>query len=76
MKTVNATQFKAECLRLMDDVHHLKTQLIITKRGKPWVKLLPTDLHPPKPFLGGIPDVGQATGDLTEPIDVAWDAET
>ena len=40
-KYVAATEFKANCLRLMDEVAQQRRPIIITKRGKPVAKLIP-----------------------------------
>ena len=41
MKTVPAGEFKAKCLRLMEEVSQTGEPLLITKRGKPLVKVEP-----------------------------------
>ena len=40
-KYVPATEFKANCLRLMDEVAKQRRPIVITKRGKPVAKLVP-----------------------------------
>jgi len=40
-KSINASEFKARCLRVLDDVQATRTEVIITKRGKPVAKLIP-----------------------------------
>jgi prevent-host-death family protein len=40
---INPTEFKAKCLKLIDDVAATHQRLVITKRGKPLVKLIPTE---------------------------------
>jgi prevent-host-death family protein len=40
-KRVPAAEFKANCLRLMDEVAQQRRAIIITKRGKPVAKLVP-----------------------------------
>lgn len=41
MRTVKASEFKAKCLKLMDDVQQSGEGIIITKNGKPVSKLVP-----------------------------------
>jgi prevent-host-death family protein len=41
MKTVNAGKFKDQCLRIMDTVARTKTPVIVTKRKRPVVKIVP-----------------------------------
>ena len=43
MKKVPAGFFKAHCLAVMDDVQAKKETVVITKRGKPVVKLVPVE---------------------------------
>jgi prevent-host-death family protein len=40
---VTAAEFKAKCLRLMDEVAKHRTSLVITKRGKPIARLVPIE---------------------------------
>ena len=42
-KYVAAADFKANCLRLMDEVAQQRRPIIITKRGKPVAKLVPIE---------------------------------
>lgn len=72
---VGATEFKARCLQLMKAVHDRKLNSItVTKRGKPFVKLVPVP-DEPHPFRGCLAGLAKVVGDLTEPVGVAWDAE-
>jgi prevent-host-death family protein len=41
MKEIAAGQFKNQCLALMDEVQQTGEPLVVTKRGKPVVKLVP-----------------------------------
>ena len=40
-RTIPAGQFKAECLKLIDQVADTREPLIVTKRGKPVVEVIP-----------------------------------
>jgi prevent-host-death family protein len=40
-RTVSATDFKARCLALLDDVHENGGELVITKRGEAVARLVP-----------------------------------
>ncbi len=73
--TVKASEFKAKCLQLMDDVAAGGGEVIITKHGRPISRLVP---YRTKPFtLFGIDrDRIQVLGDIVGPVDVAWEAET
>jgi prevent-host-death family protein len=41
MKEIAAGHFKNQCLALMDEVQQTGEPLVVTKRGKPVVKLVP-----------------------------------
>jgi prevent-host-death family protein len=41
MRTIAAGEFKAKCLAVMDEVQATGQPVIVTKRGKPTVKLTP-----------------------------------
>ena len=72
--TIGATEFKAKCLELMDEVHRRKrNSIVITKRGKPYVKVVPVD-QPAGPFRGCMKGTVKILGDLTEPLEVEWEA--
>jgi len=75
MTTVSATEFKAKCLHMMDDVRFSKTEITITKRGKPIAKLVPIKKKSQKNILGCMAGTFKITGDIISPIDVKWDAE-
>ncbi len=40
-KKIPAGEFKAKCLKLMDEVQQTGQEVIITKRGKPVARLVP-----------------------------------
>jgi prevent-host-death family protein len=41
MKTINAGKFKDQCLRIMDTVARTKTPVVVTKRKRPLVRVIP-----------------------------------
>jgi prevent-host-death family protein len=65
---ITAAEFKAKCLRLMDEVSKRRTPLVITKRGKPIAKLVPVEAEPIDPF-GCMAGTVKILGDITSPID-------
>jgi prevent-host-death family protein len=72
---VGATEFKARCLQLMNAVHDRKLNSVtVTKRGKPFVRLVPV-AEEPTSFHGCLAGLAKVVGDLTEPVDVNWEAE-
>lgn len=40
-RTISASEFKAKCLGVLDAVHETRTEVVVTKRGKPVAKLVP-----------------------------------
>lgn len=41
MQTIKASEFKAKCLKLMDEVQKSGEEIVITKNGKPVSRLVP-----------------------------------
>ncbi len=72
-RTIKASEFKAKCLALMDEVAESGEEIVITKRGKPVARLVACREKPKTLFGAGGPIV--IHGDITEPIDVQWEAE-
>jgi prevent-host-death family protein len=46
MRTIPAGRFKAQCLRLLDEVAETGETIVVTKRGKPVAKLEPVEEPP------------------------------
>jgi len=69
---IKASEFKAKCLALMDEVARTGSAVVITKHGKPVAELVP---HRPrrKSARGILKDELFITGDIISPIDVEWD---
>jgi prevent-host-death family protein len=74
-RIIKASEFKAKCLALMDEVERTGQPLVITKKGKPVAELVP---HRPqnrkKNARGILKDELFITGDIISPIDVEWNA--
>ena len=73
---IAAGQFKAKCLKIMDDVHRHHKEVIITKYNKPIVKLVPFDEEKsttsPFGFLKGTVIV---CGNIIKPIEEKWNVD-
>ncbi|MCY3747939.1 MAG: type II toxin-antitoxin system Phd/YefM family antitoxin [Chloroflexi bacterium] len=74
-RTMAATEFRARCYRLMDEVAETGREIVITKRGKPVARVVRYRRRRGAPF-GLYRDVIRIHGDIGAPIDVEWDAET
>ena len=72
-KTIKASEFKAKCLALMDEVARTGETVVITKHGEPVADLVPHRVKKRSPF-GVWKGQVEITGDIMSPIDVAWDA--
>ncbi|HUP48694.1 MAG TPA: type II toxin-antitoxin system prevent-host-death family antitoxin [Thermoanaerobaculia bacterium] len=74
LKRIKASEFKARCLQLMDEVDRTGEEIVITKNGRPVSKLVPVHERP-KTLFGALRGSGKTVGDLVSPIDVEWEAE-
>jgi prevent-host-death family protein len=73
-KIMKASEFKAKCLAIMDEVAETGRAVVVTKNGKPLVELVP---HKPKSKRGPLgiwKGKVKIKGDIISPIDVEWDA--
>ena len=61
--TLGASEFKAKCLRLLDEVAEHGHTLIITKRGKPIAKVEPVAQTPAR-MLGRWKGIAKIKGDI------------
>ena len=66
MKTMAAGSFKAHCLAVMDEVQAKREAIVITKHGKPVVKLVPVDKGVDH-IYGFLAGKGAITGDVVAP---------
>lgn len=72
MRTIPAGRFKAQCLRLLDEVAETGETIMVTKRGKPVAKVEPVE-EPPS--LKGSVVYLVSDEELIAPIDEVWNAE-
>ena len=72
-KAIKASEFKAKCLALIDQVAKSGATLTITKNGKPVADVVPHQAKTRSPF-GVWKDSVKITGDIISPIDVEWEA--
>lgn len=70
-RTVQASTFKATCLELMDEVAATRVELVVTKHGRPVVKVGPVDSAPVSPF-GFLRGTVLAYGDIVAPDHDTW----
>jgi prevent-host-death family protein len=74
-RTIKASEFKAKCLKLMDEVAENGGEIVITKHGRPTARLVAYREKPQTLF--GI-DRGklEILGDVVAPVDVEWEADS
>jgi prevent-host-death family protein len=77
MRSIRATEFKAKCLAILDEVEQSGEPVLILKRGRPVARLIPPPAGPegyPQYALFGTVEI---LGDLIEPVlpADAWEAE-
>jgi prevent-host-death family protein len=75
VQEVPAGEFKARCLKLMDEVRKTRRPLLITKRGKPVAKLVPVEDEEEAPLFGRLKGTVTIHGDIISPIKQDWHAE-
>ena len=76
MNTINASDFKARCLAILDRVHETGERMVILKRGRPVAELSPVTgegrVYPQAELEGTVTIVG----DVVEPVlpEDHWDS--
>jgi len=75
MKKIAAGKFKAQCLKVMEQVRTTREPVLITKRGKPLAKLVPAE-KTSDDFIGRLEGIITIMGDIESPIVPIedWDA--
>ncbi len=75
---IPAGRFKAQCLKLMDQVAQRHTEIVITKRGKPVARLVHVspDTSPAQTNAWGwMKGSVEVLGDIVSPIEEKWTAD-
>ena len=70
-RTMKASEFKAKCLRLMDEVAEHGEEIVITKNGRPVAKLAPYRRKPKMPFGRNRENI-RILGDIVSPMPAEW----
>jgi len=73
VKTIKASEFKAKCLGIMDEVANTGQEFVISKNGQPVVRLVPYR-NKPSSLFGIDKNKIEILGDIIEPLDVEWEA--
>lgn len=70
-RTIKASEFKAKCLKLMDEVAETGEEIVITKNGRPVSKLVPCE-DQPESWFGRDRDIIRIHGDIVGPMPREW----
>ena len=70
-RTIKASEFKAKCLKLMDEVAESGEEIVITKNGVPVSRLTPYR-GKSKMTFGRNRDNIRILGDIVEPMPAEW----
>jgi len=62
-REISATEFKAKCLSLLDEVARTGESLVVTKRGKPVARVSRTAGKRAR-AMGGLAGIGKEVGDI------------
>jgi len=75
-KMIGAAEFKAHCLRILDEVERTGEPITITKRGRPVAEVKPVGRESPPSFIGSMKGSASWSGDIVSPVyDGPWNAE-
>jgi antitoxin (DNA-binding transcriptional repressor) of toxin-antitoxin stability system len=72
-RTFTATEFKAKCLRILDDLG--PQGIIILKRGRPVAKVMPISTRQNEKLIGSMKGKIVITGDIFS-TGVNWNAQS
>jgi len=64
---MTASEFKARCLRVMEEVRTRRESVLITKKGRPVARLVPAE-KPREDIFGCLKGIVQITGDIESPV--------
>ena len=75
MRTMAISEFKAHALKILNEVAESQETLIITKRGRPLVQVVPHRKSEMKPTPGKLADAFVFEKDIITPLGEAlWEA--
>ena len=71
---IPAGEFKAKCLKLLDEVQQRRQEIVITKRGKPVARVAPV-ANSSGPLFGRMRGTIEILGDIVSPTGEVWNAD-
>ncbi len=77
MQQISAGQFKAKCLKIMDEVLKSHEEIVVTKFKKPIVRILPFDSEnqTKRALFGFLKHTVIIRGDIVKSIGEPWNAD-
>lgn len=72
-RTVSASQFKAQCLAMLDEIAATGEEIVVTKRGRAVARVSPAT--EPESLRDSV-TFNVSDEELVEPLDIEWDAYT
>ncbi|HEY1834397.1 MAG TPA: type II toxin-antitoxin system Phd/YefM family antitoxin [Solirubrobacteraceae bacterium] len=72
-KIVSASEFKARCLAMLDEVSNSGSEIVVTKRGRPVARVIAVE--EPRSLRGSV-KYNVSDEELIRPIEVEWNAMT
>ncbi|HET7585178.1 MAG TPA: type II toxin-antitoxin system Phd/YefM family antitoxin [Gemmatimonadaceae bacterium] len=72
-RVVQASTFKATCLELMDEIQSRHLEVVVTKHGRPVVKVVPVEIAAPSP-VGFLHGTIVNESDIVSPDHESWRA--
>lgn len=61
VRVISASEFRERCLQLMDEVRRERTEVVITKHGRPVAKLVPAEVAQEVDYFGALAHLGPVT---------------
>lgn len=72
---LTVTEFKATCLQVMEKVRRSRKPVVVSKRGKPLVRIVPVEEARRVPLFGYMKGTMKIAGDVVGPDPEDWDSE-
>jgi prevent-host-death family protein len=71
-----AAEFKARCLELIDRVNESRTEVIVTRHGRPVARLVPFETVERHSLVGSMANSVLRFDGPFDPVPAAWSVET
>jgi prevent-host-death family protein len=73
---ISTSELKAHCSNIVKNVAQNRVAVVITKHGRPMAKLVPIEKKEPSSLFGFARGGIIIHGDIVEPLEVEWEANT